>query len=292
MKNKNLLFALSLCLFVLCLGLVSAVANCSEYSYATTTDGTDYFNVDNNASAPNTTVMTADQDFGSYTDFTPRTNFTANVSGTLTGGVVGQTVSLRWITPLNISPSFVLKNGSAIVSATNYTLTKNVDTWTINWTDARYNGTALTYYFNRTFVACKVGLVEGLTCDDLVMNASKVYSTATTADFITISEGSTYGDDASFYMNPASLGNFTQDQNWAVEWTYTERTCTAYTYGSGECTQSEHSLWLIVGLIVLAGLIMYMLSQFEGHFGVAQIVILVIIVLLVANLITILSASC
>ena len=63
-------------------------------------------------------------------------------------------------------------------------------------------------------------------------------------------------------------------------------------FGTGGCTGSEHSIWLILGIVVLAGLMLYMLSLTEIHIGVQALIALTIIIILVGNLITILGASC
>jgi len=226
-------------------------------SYITGSDGSDYFSISD--SGINTTVMGADQLWTGWDYFTPRLNFTRNVSEQFYGTNNGAYSYFSWKTPNNFSTTLQVMNGSNVVSSTNYSLRNLTATqWVLDWKDSRYNVTLLTVYFNRVFIK---------NVDDIVLTPSDIYLGATTSSFLVQSTPVAYGDDKTFQftmVSPGQLGQFVNVSNWAVGWDYTNRTC-AIGYNSKasdtidatiDATAEIPTNWLgIIAIIVAASLV-------------------------------------
>jgi hypothetical protein len=242
MKNTIWLYSI---VFACLLILPIVHADCSVYSYTNYTDGsTDYFGI--NTVTDNTTAFGTDNLWLAFTFFTPRANFTSPVNQTITAGANGSTSTLSWVTPINFSTSLVLKNGTDIINSTNYTLViSGTNRWLIKWNDNQYNNSIISVFFNRTFVK---------NVDDIVLNASGIYSSITTAYFLTQNTPTAFGDTKTFRFNSALLGNFINNTNWAVGWSYTTRTCVATQVDSGAYTgilSTKTTLFAAFGLLAV-----------------------------------------
>jgi hypothetical protein len=248
---KKQLFIIPLLLLFI-MGFVSAV-DCGAYSYASGTDGTDYFGVNTNTT--NSTNMGADQVFGAYTFFTPRLNFTKNVSQSFTGGTNQTLHYMQWtsLTPI-CNDSLLLFNGSALVDRTNFTwiwINQTAGTWAIKDETSLYNGSTLRYICNRTFVK---------NVDDLIATPSLVYTDANTnAYFLTQNTATTYGSNKTFVLTRTYFQDTLNYTNWAVGWTYTNRTCIAPNIDSATYAGiSSTKLLVYAGLGLLAVLLIVM----------------------------------
>lgn len=114
-----------------------------------------------------------------------------------------------------------------------------------------------------------------------VLNNSVSRSLNTFNNFTNLSEGTYYGRII-IYLNDSSTVNSGLSSVIRVG------------TGSANCTNSEHQLWRILPLIILAGFLMYLLTQIElGIFGtIGFLITLVIELQLIASLITTILASC
>lgn len=230
------------------LGLV-----CQSYSTTTYTDGgSDYFGV--NTAVANTTTMGADQVFGSYTAFTPRLNFTKVVNETVVGVGVNANVTLKWLksefgyNATNATLVVTNATGFTLTNPGNYTLHNTSTTWYLNFNNANWSGQNLSVVFNRTFVK---------NVDDFASAPSSVYTGATTASFLTIVSTSNYGDSATFKLNSVLQGGFVNNTNYAVTWSYTNRTCINYNIDAATQTGiSSTKSMVYAGLALVAVMIL------------------------------------
>jgi hypothetical protein len=228
--------------------------------YTTVSDGSDYFGV--NIIGTNTTTMTDDQLFSSYTAFTPRLNFTRVVNGTYTGGETGSSSILLWKTPVNISSSFQLYDAdtpTSPIDPSNYTFTQTGDVLNVTLKEGTWNNSLVFYKFNRTFIK---------NVEDLVTNASGIYTGATTASFLTQAGGSSYGEDKTFQLNGASLGKYVDNSNWAVTWDYTQRVCTgtdsATVSGISKTKQLAYGGFALLAVMIIVTVAWGLISLFKG----------------------------
>ena len=249
-KTFNILLML-LALTILTSTVVSA--ECGAYSTASGTDGTDYFGVNTNGT--NTTIMGTEQVFGAYTFFTPRLNFTKNVSQSYTGGT-NQTVHYFQWTSLTstCNDSLILFNGTALVDRTNFTflwINQTTGTWALKDLTSLYNGSSLRYICNRTFVK---------NVDDLIASPQLVYTDALTSNyFLTQNTATSYGDDKTFILSTTYFNQILNTSNWAVGWTYTNRTCIAPTIDSSTYQGISSTKTLVyAGLGLLAVMLIVM----------------------------------
>lgn len=237
-KNYGLLLT---GLFILALMTSIVSATCT---YTTQTGGTDYFGVVTTAS--NITEMNSTSAFDSYTAFTPRLNFTSMVNETNLHGVnAGQTITLKWtsITTLTTG-NLSVYNGTTLISPSNYTLNQTGTTLYLNFTDSRYNtSTTINYNFTRLFVK---------NVDDLAASPSSTYTGATLADFLNQNTPTTYGENKTFNLT-SILGAQVNNQNWAVEWTYTEKACVDQGCSAGV----NHTIFNTIATIFLIGMLVF-----------------------------------
>jgi len=286
MKNKVLIWGIGI-LMLIVMSISVLGIGCT---YTTVTGGTDYFGV--NKDTVNTTTMTSDQSFGSYTFFTPRLNFTKPVNDTLTtGGAVGGCVDTGWSSYLNVTTSLVLLNGSNTVAASNYTfawLNQSAGQWCINFTDARYSTTSLKVLFNRTFVK---------NVDDLIVCPACIRTGP--GSFLVQNTPATYGDAKTFRFDGTSNGVFLNDSNWAVGWTYTQRTCTGGTnpdaiQGISGLKVTLFAAFGLLAVLLLAIVAFAVIKLLQGGADLLPVAIVVIsgaIVLFIAYIIISLVAT-
>lgn len=227
----------------------SVGGDCTSVLY--TDGGSDYFGVNNLST--NTTVMADNQLFGTYTAFTPRLNFTKNVSEVFTAGLAGSNNSLRWSNPQNFSNTLYLFNGTTLISSTNYTLLNSSATnWYINWKVSTYNGTSITVWFMRNFTK---------NVDDLVLNYTQIYTGSSVSSFLTFGGGTDYGVDKTFKLASSDLGDYLTGSNWAVTWSYYNRTCVTTTGNSAANSSITSTItvmseipsnWFLIIAVVIA----------------------------------------
>lgn len=233
-------------LMMVLLAVYTLGAGCT---YTSVTDGTDYMGV--TSTAYNTTAMESEQLFTGYTYMTPRLNFTVPVNDTVLAGMNGTNTSLHWKGVVNFSTSLVVKNGTTVVDASNYTLvhpSSDATVWALYWNVATYNGTTLNVYFNRTFVK---------NVDDIVANASQIYTGATAASFVTTVTPSTYGASGQVKISSSAPGVYLSGNNWATGWGYTQRTCTGTTPEAISGAQSTKlTIYAAFGLLAVLLLVM------------------------------------
>ena len=217
MKNKKMFLGIIALIVMLAMSTIALGIGCT---YTSTADGSDFFNV-NTANVNTTTTLTDDQLFEGLTAFTPRLNFTKEVNETFTGVTDGSYNVLSWrFSKLSDNSTIVLYNGSNVVAAGNYTFAwqnTTTGTWIITWHGNDYNGSTIRATFTRTFVK---------NVDDLVVSPNLLNKDASTAYFLTQNTPTAYGDEKTFKFNSLLLGNYVNNTNWAVTWTYTQRVCT------------------------------------------------------------------
>jgi len=264
------------------------MVSAGHYDYTSGSDSTDYFGV--STSTYNTTVMGDDQLFGGYTFFTPRLNFTRNVSESFYGANNGSYSYFSWKTPLNFSSSLVVRNGTTVISSTNYSLRNiSANAWVLDWKVSTYNATLVNVYFNRTFIK---------NVDDLIVSPSDIYLGATSSSFFVVTPPiTTYGEDATFQFNGVSAGNlgpYVNVSDWAVGWDYTNRTFVADSNGTANCSDSEHNLWILIPLIILVGFLLYGVAMIptSGFLDIAKVILLAVALMIAVNLLSILRTSC
>lgn len=243
MKKFNLLTMIVILMAFMIMPFASA-----ECTFTSGYNSSNYGGV--TGSSTNSTAFSSIQYYTGYTNMTPQANFTASVNGTLTGQVSTGTRAVTWLTPLNMSTSFQLFNGtrnsSNLVAASNYSLTQSGSTWNVTFLDSRYNGTTLNYNFTRTFVK---------TNDDFLANPAALYTGATAANFVTTAGGTDYGVSATFTLNNASLGSYVSGQNFNMTWGYTQRSCV----DTGACSNATNSVLynLLVGMFMIGMLVFF-----------------------------------
>lgn len=265
MNYKKLIFSIFL---VLCLSsyVFAETGQVCSNGVSTTNDSSDYFAI--SSSGVNTSVVSVDNKWTSWRFFTPRLNFTANVSEQFYGTMNTSYSYFSWKTPINFSSSLIVLNGTTTIPSSNYSL-RNISStqWVLDWRDSRYNGTLVTVYFNRTFIK---------NVDDIVLSPSDIYIGATTSSFLVESTPSAYGEDKTFQFNgvsPGNLGPYVNRTNWAVGWNMDVRTCES-------CSSSETGLFtairvfliLIALLILIGGLYLYKEGVIETNGLIAFIV--------------------
>lgn len=274
--NKIMIYVMML----LCLSVGFVSAACTV---AGSSSSADYFGV--NTVTTNTTTMAYNQLFGSYTFFTPRLNFTQNVSDTFTAGdnTTAGIYVLKWKSSLNISNGFVLKNGSVTIAVSNYTLGFTApNTWNISMRVNSYNNSVLTYIFNRTFVK---------NVDDLVVSPSSVYTGAVVNNFLNQTGGGANGVTKEFRFVASDIGQYVNNTNWAVGWSYSETTCTI---GSTGCNSGAAALWVTLSIVVVAAFLLWLLTIFEGSFAgvLVSVVLASVVAVLMSVLMNILNLGC
>jgi hypothetical protein len=244
---------------LLLLSIFSISAVCEVYNYASGTSSTDYFGI--NTATSNTTTMSTDQLFGSYTFFTPRLNFTVVVNETSIGGLNQSNSQFSWkIWNTLCNDSLVIKNGTDTINRTNYTfiwINQTAGSWAVRWESSTYNGTTIAATCNRTFVK---------NVDDIIVSPGTIYSGATTAYFLSQSGGGSYGTSKTFTFNPSLLGGYINNTNWAVGWSYTNRTCISSLDSSTYTGINSTKTIIYAGLGLLAVLLLAMAA-----YGIIQI---------------------
>lgn len=261
--NKNLFLLLGL---VLLIPLVSA-----ECSYSSETNGTDYFVV--NIDSVNTTAMGTDQLFVDYTFMTPRLNFTRVVNQTLTVGANGSTSQIGWLFWDNLcNTTMVIKNGTTNITAANYTYV-----W-VNKTGGRAAVQWLTSVFNNSpsvVMSCNRTFTKNV--DDLIASDTTINQYYTKEDWLIENSPTNYGDDKTFRLNGSSLGGFANNSNWAVGWSYTERTCD--TCSGGDIVMlgvMKIVLFLIGVILILGGLYLFKKGMLSENLLIAYVVGIII----------------
>ena len=263
--------------------VVLSISVLGACTYSTYEDGSDYFGI--SSSYVNTTLINSNQKWIDWAFFTPRLNFTRNVTDFFYGANKGSYSYFSWKTPLNFSSTLTVKNGSNVVSPTNYSLINiSATTWVLNWSDGRYNTTLLNVSFNRTFIK---------NVDDIVLAPENIYLGATRSSFLVESTPVAYGDDKEFQFtlpSPGQLGEFINVSNWAVGWDVTNQTCTL---GDDGCSAGASSIWGLLAMIVVAGFLLYLVGVFfEGSVTISIIVLVTIVAMLIPWLISILNGGC
>ena len=256
MKSKNLIIGLFL---ILCLSSFVSASQVCNNGVSTTTGASDYFDISD--SGVNTSVVSVDNLWTSWNYFTPRLNFTRNVTDQFYGTNNGSYSYFSWFTPLNFSSSLIIRNGTTVINPSNYSL-RNISAtqWVLDWKVSTYNTTLLTANFNRTFIK---------NVDDIVLTPSAIYLGATTSSFLVQNTPSAYGDDKTFQFNGVSAGNlgpYVNVSNWAVGWNMDVRTCEA-------CSSSETGLFtafrivlIVIGLLILVtGLYLFKSGMIETN---------------------------
>ena len=253
----NKLSVLFIMLLVLGIGFVSAEA-CYEYAYTSNSNSTDYTSI--SSSYVNTTVMGDDMLWTGWSFFTPRLNFTRNVTDAFTGGNLTVYSYFMWKTPINFSSSLVVRNSTVTIGSGNYSL-RNISAtqWVLNWTQNNYTGQNITVYFNRTFVK---------NVDNITGSPSDIYIGATKSYFLVENTIVDYGDDKEFQFtlpSPDQLGQFINVSDWAVGWTYTNRTCLT------TCENEESTLINFFNvIIVLIGIFLILAGLYLFKEGILQ----------------------
>jgi hypothetical protein len=241
--NKNIY--IGMLMFVCLVGFVSAGQVCTN-GVSTTTDGSDYFGISD--SGVNTSVVSVDNLWTSWDYFTPRLNFTRNVTEQFYGTMNTTYSYFSWKTPLNFSSSLVVLNGTTVIPASNYSLRNLTATqWVLDWKDSRYNTTLVTVYFNRTFIK---------NVDDIVLNPSAIYIGATRSSFLVESTPTAYGDDKTFQfttVSPGQLGEFINVSNWAIGWNLDVRICESCSSGETGLFNAMKVFLILFGLLILVG---------------------------------------
>lgn len=206
--------------------ITSAIAETCNNPVTTSglTNGTDIMGI--TTETYSVIPMGSNQTFGALTFMTPRLNFSHNVTDRVVGGTAGSTSTLNWENYVNFSTTLVLINATDLVpivnvEGSNYTLINTTPTtWAIKWTTAKFDEAVMIVYYNRTFVK---------NVDDIIASPGTMYAGTTKGYYITETGGSTLGEDKNIRFNGALLGNSTNNSNWAVGWTYSNRACTSYT---------------------------------------------------------------
>ena len=221
MKNQKYYLFIALVL-AMTMSLTSfATATCVT---TTGTNGTDFMQI--NQSSYSTIPIAANQKWSDFTYFTPRLNFTHTVYESLVGQMATTNYTLQWLmiasadTFSTVNSTFVLKNGTATIPTSNYTLTSaDNHTFKITFQDSRYNGSTLLASWNRTFVK---------NVDDIFLNATGMTGLASFSTFIQSNSPTDYGSDKEFRPNPATYyGDSINLTNWAVGWETLDTDCTS-----------------------------------------------------------------
>jgi len=262
--------------FVLSLGLVSAATTPSSCTYTTATGGADFFGV--NTASVNTTAVSDSVLIGSFSAFTPRLNFTRNVTDVLLGGNTTVVSYFNWLTPVNFSSTLVLHNNSELIGAANYSLTNpSGNLWAIVWVNANYKDKNITANFNRTFIK---------NVDDVVVSPGSIYLGANTASFITQSTPAEYGVAKTFELS-MEQGQYANNSNWAVEWSETTRSnCLSCTSGV------DGTLFTVIVTIFIIGILVFVAySMINGALSTELVVGAVIAVILMLVAMSIINST-
>lgn len=218
----NKLYVMPL-LFILCLGVVFG-ATCQYYLTSDETDGTDYLSI--NTSELNYVVPGTDHAIIGFTTFTPRLNFTHNVTESVLGAGIASTSTIHWLMSGNnytdINNTLLVKNGSTIIGRQNYTLNSNDNiSYVLTWLTATFDGLPVNVTFNRTFVK---------NVDDLVNAPNLVNSdTPFTSSWLDTNVTGEYDVNATIKLDDyLPYGGFINNTGWAVEWTVRTRVCGNY----------------------------------------------------------------
>jgi hypothetical protein len=247
MKNKYLIFGMVL-LALIAIPVVSATC-----TYSTETNSTDYFGISD--SGVNVTTMSDVQLFSTYTFFTPRLNFTRNVTDSFLGGNTTVYSYIMWKTPINFSSSLVVMNGSTVLGSGNYSLRNLTGTqWVLDWTNNNYKGASINIYFNRTFIK---------NVDDIVIAPEEIYMGSVVADWLVQNTPAAYGTDKEFQFtttSPGNMGPFVNVSNWAVGWSYTEKDCV----DQGCSNPVNNTLFNVLATFFMIGMAIFIVFQLKN----------------------------
>jgi hypothetical protein len=284
-KNNYNLLSIFVILFValMSVGLVSA----GHYDYVTGSDSTDVFSI--NTGGVNTTNVNANQQWTSWNFFTPRLNFTKNVSDSFIGGNTSVYNYIMWKNLYNFTPTLKVYNGSArqLVGSGNYSLRNITSTqWVLDWLFNNYTNQNISINFNKNFTK---------NVDDITQSPSNIYIGATKESFL-VENSPDWGVNKSFQFTGISAGNlgeYINNTNWAIGWTYTNRTYDPLN-GTANCTDNEHNLWMLILLIVLIGFLIYAVAMIPngGFLDIAKVILLAVALMIAVNLLSILRSSC
>jgi hypothetical protein len=257
---------------------VSVLGACT-YTYDNA-DSQDYFDV--NTANDNVSVVASTELWTDWSFFTPRLNFTKNVSETFLVGASGTNNSLKWRNLQNFNATAFLYNNSVVVGIGNYSILQNgtSNQWYVYWKTNNLTGYNVTIYFLKNFTK---------NVDDIVTNSSGMYRDATRSSFLVENTPSDYGDYKTFRFNSADTGRYVNNTNWAVGWNYTSVDCSIGEFG---CSAGASSLWSILAIVVVAGFLLWLFTIFEGSVTVGLIVLITIVALLIPYLIDILNSGC
>lgn len=272
MKKLNLFVVL----FVLMIGTTYALP-CSTYTYGEPyTDGTDFFGV--NTTTYNKVPTTGPNVLmGGFTTLTPRLNFTVYLNETMTfnGSPGGNQLDGTWqIDYYNVS-NLQVKNGTTILDPSNYTFTTLSST--VDLINRAYENTSLYVFYNRTFIKNVDNLVggNGVVCTQ----CSSLYQLNVTP---------VYGSLVGWQIRDADL----KGNNWAGEYTVTNRTCAVYGYGTSACTETEHGVYALVVLAMIIGILFLVFTLATEGFSIKALITIVIIISIVVAVIPLIKTMC
>lgn len=257
MKMNKILIMLTVLLFS-----ISTVfaATCTLYEEGTFSASGNYTGINNNTAT--TIDITSEQYITAYTSMTPTANITVAVTENITAGVNNSANTLIWKSPYNISANgFQILNGTSVISPTNYTLTNISSTWVVTWKDDIYNGTSVAVTYNRTFVP---------NVDDLIASPASIVSGTTSAYWITTTASTAYGVDGTLILKSTLYGPIINNTNWTVTYSYTERSCIAYsadsaTYSGISNTRTIlYAAFALLTVLVLITIIWSIIALVQG----------------------------
>jgi hypothetical protein len=275
MKKTNILFLMPILIILFSL-LVSA--ECTDVLRSNSSDYTNFTTEEDKEIS-----FDVDERFNAFTLFTPKDDFSHEVTENTVGTGVNGTSLIHWNmicdTYNSINSTFSIKNVSDVIDRSNYTLiSSDNETFYVRWNDARYSGATVTVYFNRTFCADD---------DDIAITPELIQTDYDSIIyFADVTGGGSYGDSLLFRVEEDSRGGQGINvSDWTVSWTYYEAVC----YDSDElCNSSGRAVLYLIALIfvmITIGICIWTYNQVMDGAEIKTIIIGGVLVIIGVSLI-------